>query len=79
MARIVLQPLAPPIPELASYSASLQQNLEDLYGVSHAHEVKTVAPSESTGSIGDIVPVVEAGVYKLFVKFPGGWKSAVLI
>lgn len=57
----------------------VQRNLEDLYEYSHSHDVRTAAPSDSEGSIGDILPVVISGVYYVYIKFPSvGWKRAIL-
>jgi len=57
----------------------VQRNLEDLFDFSHTHDVRTTAPSDAEGSVGDIVPVILSGVGYLYVKFPSiGWKRATL-
>lgn len=78
MARLVPRPLAPPTQELTDFTVSIQQNLEEAFQIAHDHRVKTAAPAATDGSIGDVTPVFDGVNYKLYVKFPTGWRSVVL-
>jgi hypothetical protein len=54
---------------------TLQRNLEDLFQFAHTHDIRTTAPSNTEGAIGDIVPVLLSGVGYVYIKFPDiGWK-----
>ena len=77
--QLVTRPVVPPTPELADFSASLQQNFEEIFGIAHNHPVKTAAPASTDGTVGDSMGVVVGSTYKFYFKFPTGWKSVTLI
>lgn len=57
----------------------VQENLKQLFEVSHLHLGRTAAPSDSEGSIWDIIPVELSGSAYLYIKFPSlGWKRVLL-
>jgi hypothetical protein len=72
-------PLAPPGPAdreaLDDYSSILQDNLRQLFQSSHKHRLRTVAPADNEGSVGDIFLVQSNSTFSIYVKFPSGWKS----
>jgi hypothetical protein len=78
VSRLVPRPLSPPTPELTDFSVSIQNNLEEIFGVAHEHGVRSTAPGATDGSIGDVFPVFDGSTYKLYVKFSTGWKSVQL-
>jgi len=54
---------------------TLQRNLEDLFIFAHTHDLRTTAPKDTDGSVGDIVPILLNGTGYLYIKFPTiGWK-----
>lgn len=75
-------PLSPPLDTdelLSDYSAVLQSNLEQLFEAAHMHGLRTSAPSENEGTVGDILPVQIDSTYYLYAKFPTvGWKRVAL-
>lgn len=56
----------------------VQRNLEDLFQAAHEHDALKEAPRASDGVPGDMYPVQINGVFYIYVKFPEGWKRAVL-
>lgn len=81
MAKRPVRPVVPPVDSdknLANFTSVLRYNLDELYDVAHNHEIRSAAPTADEGSIGDICPVEAGGVYKLYIKFRGGWKSVTL-
>jgi len=74
------EPISPPIlndrDTLDDFSAVIQRNIEDLFELAHKHRYRTSAPSSNEGDVGDIYLVEESSTFKVYVKFPSGWKSA---
>jgi hypothetical protein len=53
----------------------IQRNLEDLFIYAHEHGHRITEPTESEGTVGDIVLVKTNNLYYLYVKFIDGWKK----
>lgn len=82
MARTQQRPIAQPgdaDKTLGVYTTVLQGNLEQLFGYAHEHMLKTAAPADSDGTVGDITLVEDGSTTKIYVKFKSGWKSATFI
>jgi hypothetical protein len=76
------QPISPPRLEdrdtLNDYSAVLQDNYQQLFQVAHRHSIRTTAPASNEGNITDIILVEDGSTFKIYVKFPSGWKSVTV-
>jgi len=74
--------VAPPssidVGSLRDYTSALQQNFEELFEDAHDHQILTVSPTESDGSVGDIALVDDGSTTKIYAKFTTGWKSVSL-
>ena len=75
-------PISPPLQDdrdtLSDFSSDVQRNLESLFEIAHAHSYRTSVPSSNEGNTGDIYLVEESSTFKLYAKFPSGWKSVTL-
>jgi hypothetical protein len=76
------KPISPPLEHdrdtLADYSAIIQDNAKDLFQLAHKHRYLTSAPTSNEGTVGDVFLVEESSTFKLYAKFPSGWKSVTL-
>jgi len=76
------EPLAPPLSNdqqtLSDYSSVVQRNLKSLFEFAHSHRYKTTIPTSNEGDVGDIYLVENSSTFKLYAKFPSGWKSVTL-
>lgn len=77
------QKISPPtsndINSLKDFASVIQYALDELFEEGHNHTVKTSAPTDSDGSVGDIWVVELSGVGYLYVKLPTlGWKRVAL-
>jgi hypothetical protein len=74
--------VTPPSPSdlqagLTDYSATIQNNLADLFQSAHSHEVLSGVPID-TDSIAGTISLVDDGTNQyLYVKFASGWKRFV--
>ena len=71
--------IVPPSPadldqSLKDFSAGVQGNVGDLFGVAHGHIVLGGPPSDADGSVGDIELVDDGTNQFLYAKFKSGWK-----
>jgi hypothetical protein len=62
---------------LPDFSAGVQNNVGDLFGVAHGHNVLSGPPSDADGSVGDIELVDDGTNQYLYAKFQNGWKRFV--
>ena len=74
--------IVPPSPtdldqSLKDFSAGVQGNVGDLFGVAHGHSVLGGAPGDGDGSVGDIELVDDGTNQFLYVRFNNGWKKFV--
>lgn len=74
--------LAPPsvldTNSLRDYTSVIQQVFEELFEEAHDHQVRTTAPAENDGSVGDMALVDDGSTTKIYAKFPSGWRSISL-
>lgn len=57
----------------------LQENFKQLFEAGHFHTGRTTVPTNSEGSVWDLIPVELSGSAYLYIKFPLlGWKSVLL-
>ncbi len=64
--------------DLKDHSSVIQQNFEDIFEVSHSHDLKSSIPSATDGVIGDIELVKDGSNFYLYAKFSEGWKRILL-
>jgi hypothetical protein len=77
MAKVQQRPMASPTQydkDLKDFTATLQQNLLDLFESAHDHTVHTTAPDPNDGKPGDMWAVDNgAGLIRLYFKTQTGW------
>ena len=64
--------------DLKDHASVIQQNFEDIFEVSHSHDLKSGLPSTTDGVIGDIELIKDGSNFYLCAKFSEGWKKILL-
>jgi hypothetical protein len=77
------QKISPPtnndLKSLNDFASVVQYAFEDLFETAHIHSVRTTAPTDNDGSVGDIMLVELSGVGYIYAKLPTlGWKRVAL-
>jgi len=78
MPKTQVNPIAPPSPAdieagLKDYNSKVQQSFAELFFAAHDHSIRTEAPPDEDGAVGDILLVqVETERY-LVAKYSDGW------
>lgn len=75
----IVPPQSVDIGNLQDFASVIQQAFDEVFEDAHIHTVRTSAPSETEGSVGDVMIVVLSSVGYLYVKCPTiGWKRVAL-
>ena len=77
MSKTQTNPLAPPSePDremLDDYTSSIQEGLAALYRDAHTHDVRTAAPADNEGAVGDILLIDDGTDKYLAIRYSDGW------